>query len=170
MHHLYDLGHRDIGLIAGADASVDDFHIADTRRRAFEKFLAEHDLAAAPGRIQFGDFTIPGGHAAARALLNQPTRPTAILAASDEMAFGAIHVARELGLDVPGDLSIVGIDGHDLGEYYGLTTVDQGVRFQGRTAATILLDELIEHRTESTDSNTDLPVQLRVRSSTAAPR
>lgn len=170
MWHLYDLGHRDIGFIAGADASVDDFHIADTRRRAFETFLTEHGLAAAPGRIQFGDFTIPGGHAAARALLHQPTRPTAILAASDEMAFGAIHVARELGLDVPGDLSIVGIDGHDLGEYYGLTSVDQGVRFQGHTAATILLDELIEHRTESADSNTDLPVQLRVRSSTAAPR
>ncbi len=170
LQHLYDLGHRQIGFIAGADAAVDEFHIADTRRRAYERFLAEHGLSAAPGTVQLGDFTIPGGHAAASAILDQPIRPTAILAASDEMAFGAIHAARERGLDIPRDISIVGIDGHDLGEYFGLTTVDQGVRFQGHTAATILLDELIEHRTESADANTDLPVRLVVRTSTAAPR
>jgi DNA-binding LacI/PurR family transcriptional regulator len=170
LQHLVDLGHTNIGFIAGADAVVDDFHIADIRRRAFDQFLAEHRLESVPGSVQLADFTIPGGHAAARAIFELPNRPTAILAASDEMAFGAFHAARELGLDIPRDASIIGIDGHDLGEYYGLTTVDQGVRFQGHTAATILLDELIEHRTETTDVNTDLPVQLRVRTSTAAPR
>ena len=52
-------------------------------------------------------------------------RPTAIFAASDEMAIGALLAARELGYRVPEDLSVVGIDGHELGEFFRLTTVDQ---------------------------------------------
>lgn len=170
MNHLFDLGHRNIGFIAGRDANVDPFHVADTRRMAFEDSMRSAGLSMAPGTMEFADFTIPGGHTAAVKILGRAERPTAILAASDEMAFGAIHAARELGLSIPGDLSIVGIDGHDLDNYYGLTTVDQHVRAQGMTAATILLDELIDHRTETVDHNTALPVELVVRKSTSAPR
>jgi DNA-binding LacI/PurR family transcriptional regulator len=170
MQHLFELGHRNIGFIAGMDANVDPFHVADTRRMAFEDSMKNAGLAMSPGSMEFADFTIPGGHAAALKILGRAERPTAILAASDEMAFGAIHAARELGISIPRDLSVVGIDGHDLDDYYGLTTVDQHVREQGVTAATILLDELIDLRAESFDHNTALPVELVVRSSTSAPR
>lgn len=170
MHHLFDLGHRNIGFIAGMDANVDPFHVADTRRMAFEDSMKRAGFALSPGSMEFADFTVPGGHAAALKILGRPERPTAILAASDEMAFGAIHAAREMGLSIPGDLSVIGIDGHDLDDYYGLTTVDQRVRAQGQTAATILLDELIDHRTETVDINTALPVDLVVRTSTSRPR
>lgn len=170
MKHLFELGHRNIGFIAGAESSVDPFNVAATRRLAFEESMRDEGFDITPGALVFGDFTVPGGHAAAAQILALDNRPTAILAASDEMAFGAIHAAREIGLAVPHDLSIVGIDGHDLDDYYDLTTVDQHVRGQGQTAATILLDELIEHRTETVDANTALPVQLVVRGSTARPR
>ena len=167
MRHLLDLGHTRIALLGGRDDDVDVFKVASTRRKTFESVLRQAGLPLVPGMIQFGDFTIPTGYTAAKKLLAQSPRPSAILAASDEMAFGAIIAARELGIAIPAELSIVGIDGHDLGAFFGLTTVDQNAVLQGRTAATILLDEILPHRTETIDINTALPVKLVKRSSTA---
>ena len=169
MRHLLELGHTKIALLGGRDDDVDVFKVASTRRKTFESVLRQSGIPVLPGMMQFGDFTIPSGYTAAKKLLAQPTRPTAILAASDEMAFGAIIAARELGIAIPTELSIVGIDGHDLGEFFGLTTIDQNPLGQGRTAATILLDEILPHRTETIDINTALPVRLIKRSSTAKP-
>lgn len=170
MRHLLDLGHTRIGMIGGGDDAVDVFKVASTRRKTFESVLRQAGIPLLPGMIQFGHFTIPSGYTAAKKLLGQSNRPTALLAASDEMAIGAIIAARELGIAIPQDLSIVGIDGHDLGEFFGLTTVDQNPVHQGRTAATILLDEILPHRTETIDINTALPVKLVKRKSTAKPR
>lgn len=169
MRHLLDLGHTRIALLGGRDDDVDVFQVASTRRKTFESVLRQSGIPLTPGMMQFGDFTIPSGYTAAKKLLSQANRPTAILAASDEMAFGAIIAARELGIDIPGQLSIVGIDGHDLGEFFRLTTIDQNPLGQGKTAATILLDEILPHRTETIDINTALPVRLVKRSSTARP-
>ncbi|AZS35511.1 HTH-type transcriptional regulator DegA [Microbacterium lemovicicum] len=72
--------------------------------------------------------------------------PTAILAASDEMAIGALLAARDLGLRVPEDVSILGVDGHELGEFFGLTTIDQGPREQGERAAAAMLGVLDPRR------------------------
>lgn len=169
MRHLLELGHTRIALLGGRDDDVDVFKVASTRRKTFESVLRQSGIPVSPGMMQFGDFTIPSGYTAAKRLLTHANRPTAILAASDEMAFGAIIAARELGIAIPHELSIVGIDGHDLGEFFGLTTVDQNPLGQGRTAATILLDEILPHRTETIDINTALPVRLVKRSSTGKP-
>lgn len=169
MRHLLELGHTRIALLGGRDDDVDVFKVASTRRKTFESVLRQSGIPVTPGMMQFGDFTIPSGYTAAKRLLTHANRPTAILAASDEMAFGAIIAARELGIAIPHELSIVGIDGHDLGEFFGLTTVDQNPLGQGRTAATILLDEILPHRTETIDINTALPVRLVKRSSTGKP-
>ena len=169
MRHLLELGHTRIGMIGGGDDEVDVFKVASTRRKTFEAVLRQASIPLIPGMIQFGHFTIPSGYAAAKKLLSLPNRPTAILAASDEMAMGAIIAARELGISIPKELSIVGIDGHELGEFFGLTTVDQNPVQQGRTAATILLDEILPHRTETIDINTALPVRLITRTSTTKP-
>ena len=170
MRHLLELGHTRIGMLGGGDDAVDVFKVASTRRKTFESVLRQAGIPLLPGLIQFGHFTIPSGYTAAMTLLNQPNRPTAILAASDEMAFGAIIAARELGISIPEDLSVVGIDGHELGEFFGLTTVDQNPPQQGKTAPMILLDEILPHRTETIDINTALPVRLVKRSSTGKPR
>jgi DNA-binding LacI/PurR family transcriptional regulator len=76
-------------------------------------------------------------------LLDQPgRRPTAIFANCDEMGIGAILAAHDHGLSVPGDLSVIGIDNHDLSESFGLTTMAQDPYEQGRLGARILLDDL----------------------------
>jgi len=112
--HLLALGHRDIAHI-GASPQFDlDFHIPTHRRQGFEQAMADAGIPARPALYEPADFTIEGGFRAAKQLLGKPGgRPTAIFAASDEMAIGALLAARELGYRVPEDLSVVGIDGHE---------------------------------------------------------
>ncbi|WP_274380355.1 LacI family DNA-binding transcriptional regulator [Kocuria marina] len=89
------------------------------------------------------DFTFLGAYQQVKNLLAEPEqRPTAVFAATDEMAAGAILAARDLGLDVPRDLSAIGIDAHPLGEAFGLTTIDQQAHHQGTRAAQLLLRQL----------------------------
>ena len=141
--HLIALGHRDIAHIGASPEFDIDFHIPTHRRQGFEQALADAGIPARPALYEPADFTIEGGFRAAKQLLGRPgARPTAIFAASDEMAIGALLAARELGYRVPEDLSVVGIDGHELGEFFRLTTVDQFPLGQGERAADAILDEL----------------------------
>ena len=165
--HLLALGHREIAHI-GANPEFDiDFHIPTHRRQGFTRALADAGIPARPALYEPADFTIEGGFRAAKQLLGAPgSRPTAIFAASDEMAIGAILAARELGYRVPEDLSVVGIDGHELGEFFRLTTVDQFPLGQGERAADAILAEL-EHPGAPQGLDHPLPYALVVRGSTA---
>lgn len=167
--HLIGLGHRRIAHIGGGLAEDRDFHMAASRRGAF---LAEMERAGltVPASWQVAaDFTLTDGYAKAKSLLAHPDRPTAVFAASDEMAAGTILAARDLGLRVPDDLSVVGVDGHEIGEMFGLTTVSQSPERQGARAAELLL-ELLDPDTESAaPSHEVIETTFVVRSSTAAP-
>jgi len=116
---------------------------------------------------------MPGGHTGALQLLGHPgPRPSAVFAATDEMAFGTIRAAERLGLSVPGDLSVIGVDGHEYAEMFGLTTIEQQPGAQGRLAVDVVLHLLGEDLADPLpDSGAPLPTRLVVRSSTtAAPR
>lgn len=167
--HLLSLGHRVIALIGGNSASEMDFHIPAKRRGGYQAALTAAGIAPDPELFQAADFTLQGGYAAAKQLLGNPRkRPTAVFAASDEMAIGTILAARDLGLHVPDDVSVIGIDDHELSEFFGLTTIAQFPALQGRMAVDIVMDQLHPgHRTGGT--NTALPFELIVRSSTSRP-
>ncbi|MFW7415766.1 LacI family DNA-binding transcriptional regulator [Demequina sp. SO4-18] len=168
VEHLLALGHRDIAHIAGDQDFEIDFHLPAHRRQGWESALAGAGLAAHPLLLRTADFTIAGGYDTTLQLLGDPrVRPTAIFSASDEMAIGAMLAARDLGRSVPEDLSIIGIDGHELSGFFGLTTVDQFPEVQGRHAVEILLHQLDGDRPEP--GNEDLPYELVVRKSTAPP-
>lgn len=164
--HLISLGHRDIAHI-GANPEFDiDFHIPTQRRVGFEQALADAGIAPNPAFLEPADFTVDGGFRAAKQLLGRPgPRPTAIFAASDEMAIGAILAARDLGFRVPQDLSVIGIDGHELGEFFQLTTVDQFPLAQGERAAGAVLAQLDGEASAATGGS--LPYELIVRGTTA---
>jgi len=165
--HLLSIGHRDIAHIGLRPQFEGDFHIPSQRRRGFESALAAAGLRAGDDRFAAADFTMAGGHeAATRLLRDAATRPTAIFAASDEMAIGAMLAARELGLRVPEEVSIVGVDGHDLGVFFGLTTVDQFPGRQGERVASTMIAAL---RGAASDPAADLDFALVERSSTAPP-
>lgn len=186
--HLISLGHRRIAHIGGDKKFDLDFHIPTNRRIGYEHALAEAGLASEPALYQTGDFTVATGYRAAKQLLGSPDhRPTAIFAASDEMAIGSILAARDLGLTVPRDVSIVGIDDHELSEFFGLTTIAQYPHVQGELAVGAIMRALTPVTSPlSRDIDTeagadssiealalegqfDVPFELIVRSSTTRP-
>jgi len=181
--HLLALGHRDIAHIGqrlAAESPADpELDIPTRRGRGFAQAMRDAAAAgtAVDPRFETADFTIEGGRLAAHRLLAGPHPPTAIFAASDEMAYGVLTAARELGLSVPRDLSVIGVDGHDMAELFGLTTIDQFPHAQGERAGAAILATLDGAATvdgESLDAAAvppaSLPFELVVRSTTAAPR
>ncbi len=165
--HLLELGHREIAHI-GVGLGSHPLDVPTRRRRGFEAAMAAAGVSSP--RFAQGDFTVFGGYSAALRLLqgDAAARPTAIFAASDEMAIGAILAARELGLEIPGDLSVVGVDGHELGLVMGLTTIDQFPHAQGERAGRAVLAALGAAGTDgAADASASLPFELVTRSSTA---
>ena len=105
--HLVDLGHRDIGFISGPQSHVS----SRKRQEVFIQALKSHGLKLSRKWMAEGAFTYESGLQAGRKLLSLDKPPTAIFAANDEMAFGVMNVADELGVKIPEDLSLVGFDG-----------------------------------------------------------
>lgn len=169
VNHLIRLGHSRIAHLTGDSVYEQDFKIPRTRLAGFEMAMRDAGHDVRPEWIATADFTIQGGYATARQLLGSPSeRPTAVFAASDEMAIGAILAARDFGLRVPEDLSVIGLDGHELGELFGLTTIDQDPRGQGALAVRLLLAGL-DGGAGRPAVDTEYPTKFVIRSSTAVP-
>lgn len=170
--HLISLGHERIVHIGGLAEEEMDFRVHSKRLQGFQDALAAAGLPYDASQFVATTFDIPGGHEAGRQVLGDPrTRPTAIFAVADEVAIGVILAARELGLSVPDDLSIIGIDDHPLSEMFGLTTIRQDPRQLGERAVAIILKQLAAHELEPPPArHTVIPVKLRIRTSTSAPR
>lgn len=166
--HLIDLGHHDIVFIGGPEPAP---HLSYSETHRLGGYRTAMDAAGLEPRHRssLGESTMPGGYAAAADLLgDRRGRPTAIVGVCDEVAIGAIIAARRLGIAVPTELSVVGIDDHSYAEMFGLTTIRQRPREQGREAV-----RLLRHRMEHPDAAIEHVVAasaLAVRSSTAAPR
>lgn len=155
--------------MTGDAAYEQDFRLPGTRQAGFTKAMRDAGHTIRPEWQVFADFTIQGAFASARQLLGGSVdRPTAVFAASDEMAIGTILAARDFGLRVPEDLSVIGIDGHELGEVFGLTTIDQDARGQGALAVRRLLAGL--HGVgDAEPADAEYPTRFVIRSSTAVP-
>jgi LacI family transcriptional regulator, galactose operon repressor len=165
--HLVSLGHRDIVYVAGPQASWAN----EARWRAFGHAMARHGRVAA--RIGPYAASRPSGSAAADALLN--TGATACIAFNDLLAIGMLTRLRERGVEVPGDISVVGCD-----DIFGadfchppLTTLTAPIERAGRVAVAMLLARLKETPSQAARRSVVLPTHLTVRESTGpagAPR
>ncbi|HMR50141.1 MAG TPA: substrate-binding domain-containing protein [Arachnia sp.] len=155
--HLAALGHRRFLHIAGPE----DWAAARNRRQSFE--AAVHRRGLETVGIVHGDWSARSGHDAIRHWPDADL-PTAIMAANDQMALGAMHALGARGLRVPGDISITGVDDTPEAEYFSpsLTTIRLDFRAQGRRAVTTLLDQLEPDREPSPPvAPADSPVVLR---------
>jgi len=168
--HLLGLGHRRIAHISGN--STDELAVTThlDRRRGYHDALRAAGVGPDPGLDVEADFTINGGGRATTDLLRRGVTPTAIFAACDEMALGAIAALRQAGLRVPADVSVIGVDDHEMAQVVGLTTVAQSAVEQGRLAARTLLGPLRGGREPAGARPVVLPTRLVVRESTALPR
>jgi DNA-binding LacI/PurR family transcriptional regulator len=168
MDHLIALGHRRIGFLGGHPDDVLHASAAIDRQAGWRDALHSAGLPAEPELDETGGFTVSGGKAGMARLLALPRPPTAVFAASDEMAIAAAWTARRAGLRVPGDLSVVGIDDHEMAELFELTTVAQPVEVQGALAAEMLLTALADP--SAPPVQLVVPTELVVRGTTAPPR
>jgi len=164
VEHLVGLGHTRIGYIGAVPQNVAHIQTPQDRLEAFLGAVAEHGLTCADGWVLGSDWTAEAAARDSAVLLSGQVRPTAIVAASDEMAIGVRESARRLGLRVPEDLSIIGIDDFVLSAVLGLTTVRQDVAGLGTAAADLLLGALLDGH-ESTEEVV-MPTELVVREST----
>jgi DNA-binding LacI/PurR family transcriptional regulator len=168
--HLISLGHRRIMHVGGDQNEQMDFRVHSQRYSGFTQALATASISV-DDTLRQADFSIEGGYAMGLSVLGDPrTRPTAVFAGCDEIAIGFMVAARQLGISIPGELSIIGIDGHPLAEMFGLTTLVQQPGAQGARAVKMLLSQLEHSEATSLDEHLQVPTALTVRSSTAARR
>jgi LacI family transcriptional regulator len=165
MRHLLTLGHRRIAAITGPPGWL----ATEDRRAAYHAALAAAGIQPDPAFVVASDFQVVPAARATASLLELPEPPTAIFAFNDSIAIGALHAARDRGLRVPEDLSIMGFDDIEPAILVApaLTTVRQPLSEMGRTAVHVLV-RLLERRTSETP-HIELPTRLVVRESTGPP-
>jgi LacI family xylobiose transport system transcriptional regulator len=164
--HLLELGHRRIGVISGPPNLL-------CSRVRLDGYRAAMDMAGVPidpALVRSGDFHIEGGYENGLALLRLPEPPSAVFAGSDLQALGLYEAARELGVRIPGDLSVVGYDDLPVTRWVGppLTTIHQPLAEMAETAARMVIT--MSRRVEPVSRRLDLATSLVVRQSTAPPR
>ena len=137
---LARMGHRDVVHIAGPRGNIS----AGERVNGFYEGLAALGVAAEPTRLEYGDYSIVSGRAAARRLLNRYPLPTAVFTSNDEMAMGVIYELKLAGLRVPQDVSIVGFDDLEFSEVFDppITSVRQPQREMGRAGMQLVIGML----------------------------
>jgi len=164
--HLLELGHRDIGVIAGPGG----LGTSARRLEGFRQALDEAGVEQGEGRVLVGDFRAASGRAAMDGWLQRGAPPTAIFAENDLMAIGALSAAHAADIDVPTELSVVGFDGIAFGADVTppLTTVTQSVNDVATAAVELLFERLRGTPTEP--RLVELPVSLTLRGSSGPPR
>ena len=165
--HLVGLGHQRIAHVGGHAPREGLALMPPDRRAGYEKAMADSGLLVRPDWVEASDWTVRGGLAAGHRLLALEERPTAVFAACDELAIGVMLAARAIGLSVPEDLSVIGIDDHELAFTHDLTTVAQPVIEQGRHAGRLLVEALTSSADRRSARNVVERTKLVVRGTTA---
>jgi DNA-binding LacI/PurR family transcriptional regulator len=156
VRHLVDLGHRRIAGIGGPIDGPRASGPAVRRTAGYRAVLADAGLEARPEWFRDGEFTPDGArHAVLELFTADAEPPTALFCQCDEMAFGALGALRALGLRCPEDVSVVGIDGHELAATFDLTTVVQPVQDLGAHAARWLVGSLAASPDDEDDDDDD---------------
>jgi LacI family transcriptional regulator len=163
--HLLELGHRRIGAIAGAPG----WYATEERLLGFRAALAGAGILLDRELVVYSDWRIPRGTEAAEQLLALPDPPTAIFGFNDNVAIGALHAARNRGLSVPDDLSIVGFDDTEQAMIVTpqLTSVRQPLAEMGRMGVSLLIRIIEGQRVDA--MRLELSTKLVVRGSTGPP-
>lgn len=165
LRHLRDLGHQEIVHISGGN----DTRPGLDRAAAYRQVMRELGLTPV---VVPGGFTPEGGREGAAAALALPRRPTALAAANDQAAVGALGYLRTLGLDVPGQISVVGFDDAQIAqlELVGLTTIDQRIERFGEVAMALLDERITGGRDSSRIERIDPRLVVRATTGPASHR
>jgi DNA-binding LacI/PurR family transcriptional regulator len=142
--YLLDKGHRRIAFLGDTDLPEYSLHPVSQRLVGFRKALKEAGIELPAVLVRLAPYSQEQTRQVAAELLSLPQPPTAIFAATDFQALGVLKAARQLKIQVPEQLAVVGFDDLDLAEYTDLTTIRQHLDESGRLAAEILLARINE--------------------------
>lgn len=166
VEHLLGLGHERIAILQGAAGN----HDALERLRGYRDAMAQAGLPVAPELERPGDFTERSGYEATQRVLALSPRPTALFAANDSMAIGALRALREAGVSVPAEMAVAGFDDIPVSRYVSpaLSSVHVAINEMGRRAIELLLATIgdADHAAETIT----LPTRLVIRESCGPPR
>ncbi|MDT4891224.1 MAG: LacI family transcriptional regulator, repressor for deo operon, udp, cdd, tsx, nupC, and nupG [Pseudonocardiales bacterium] len=168
VEHLLSLGRRRIALIGGDTDDPMRFTPPLHRRDGYRDALRAAGVEPDPALEVLGYFTVDGGSAATRRLLELAEPPTGLFAESDEMAYGALRTIRRAGLRVPEDIAVMGFDDQVNAEVMDLSTVRQPVAEQALDITTRVLAAI--GRADVQPDAVVLPTELVIRGSTDASR
>jgi LacI family repressor for deo operon, udp, cdd, tsx, nupC, and nupG len=169
VHHLLHQGHEKIAMIAGIEDDRQFGFLSSTARRVgYREALRSVGLEPRPELQVAGAFGIEGGARAMAELMAGPTLPTAVVAEYDELAIGGIRAMRRASVAVPGQVSVIGVDDHEMAAVVDLTTIAQPVHEQGVVAGRMLA-AMLDGGSRGAVENVVLPTRLVVRGSTGVP-
>lgn len=167
--HLVGLGHTDLlHLYSETEVQPYDASSSDRRQRAFQRVSERHRLRMRP--VQTAPTTLAGAHPVVRELLLRPDRPTGIVAGTDEVALAVLLAAHQLGIRVPQELSVIGVDDVPAAAPFGLTTIRQDPAQHGQDVVDWIMTALQSPSAEPDRSHTNYAPELMLRSSTGPPR
>ncbi len=135
-------GHRRLAFIGDTSLPEHAFPTSDRRLTGYRAAIADAGLTLDHTSIALAPQSMENAKLSMQQLIAQPSPPTAVFCASDTQAMGALKQARELGMQVPGDVAIMGFDDLDIADYIGLTTIRQHLEESGRLAVELLLARL----------------------------
>jgi len=162
IRHLVEQGHQKIVFLSGYADAIDSYE----RLEGYLKALREHHIPFLPELIENGNFNERGGYEAMKRLFDKKIDFTAVYAANDEMALGVYKACSELGIRIPGELAVVGVDNNRIGRDITpkLSTVNQPKIQMGSTIVEKIIEQL-EHEAVAEDRVSILPSELIVRES-----
>ncbi len=165
--HLIDLGHKKIGFISDYLENPFNSPVRD-RFRGYKNALANASIPFNPDYHQQGSHGRSEAQQMAQTLLTLPDPPTAIFAYSDTQAVGILETAREMGIDVPGSLSVIGFDNIEAAEYLRITTIRQALYESGVRGCKLLFERMAAPLKPPVEIS--LPTKLMLRDTTAPPK
>lgn len=164
--HLLELGHREIAYIGDIFENPFDFTSSRNRYQGYAEALTAAGIPLNPDLVRLGEHGRAQAREMALSLLRAHARPSAIFASSDTQAMGILEAARDLGLRVPEDLSVIGYDDIEVAEYLGISTMRQSLFESGTLGAELLLHLLSGPDASQVPMFTPIPSALIARSTT----
>lgn len=143
--YLLAQGHRRLAFVGG-DIEIPGYtlHTSELRLAGYRSALHEAGLPLQDAYVRQTHNSLEGARQQAHILFDLPQPPTAIFAASDTLALGVLKAARQRGLNLPGDVAVIGFDDLDIADYVGLTTISQALDESGRVGVELLLARIAE--------------------------
>lgn len=169
LDYLTELGHERIAYIGGREYIGDNELVADERRDTYTKYMREHNRFRKEYMLE-GSFSTASGYEMMQELLKRKELPTAVFAASDTIAFGAMKAIKEAGLKIPGDISVIGFNDEEMSAFSSpsLTTIHAPAYDMGQHGANLVY--AASNLSIQTPLKVKIPCQLVVRDSCDKPR